>query len=86
MSGEMSAIGMLLDETVKQYYDLADNIQKGNNIEKHKIVINNKVQLITTILKKIDSDLGENKKLWYKELSGSDTATQTYMMEKLNSK
>jgi hypothetical protein len=82
MSGEMSQIGMLLGETINQYYELEDSISKGENIEEHIIAINNRIQFINTILTKIDTDLGEDEKVWYKELSGYETATQKYVWEK----
>ncbi|WP_059173474.1 hypothetical protein [Bacillus sp. FJAT-27445] len=82
MGGQMSAIGMLLDEIIKQYYQLEYGVKNGEDVEDSKKAINSRIQLINTIFTKIEADLGENEKLWYKELSGFQTDTQNYVEEK----
>lgn len=77
----MAAVGILLDETVDQYYQLADSVETGIELEEHKKAINDRIQLVNAILTKVDTDLAENEKLWYKELSGSETETQQFVWE-----
>jgi hypothetical protein len=84
MSGEMSLIGILIDSLINHYYQLKDSVQSGDNIEEISSSINNRIQFIENLLNQINSNLGDNPKLWYKELSGFDTETQRYVLEKFN--
>ncbi|WLR52527.1 hypothetical protein LC040_06415 [Bacillus tianshenii] len=80
MSGEMSAIGMLIDDIINSYSGLM-NKKHGEEVEGYKKEIEEKSKLINRILTQIDSHLGENEKLWYKELSGFQTETQKDVWE-----
>ncbi len=82
MSGEMSSIGMLIDDIIKQYYELENGIKSGKNIEVYKIAIEENSQFIRMILNQINIEFGENKELWYEELSGFQTETQKEIWEK----
>jgi hypothetical protein len=84
MSGEMSVIGTLLDDLSNHYYQLKVSVLTGKNIEETSFEINKRKQFIEKVLYQINSDLGDNPKLWYKELSGFDTETQRYVLEKFN--
>jgi hypothetical protein len=84
MSGEMSIIGILLDSLITHYYQLKSSVQSGSNIEETSSAINVRIQFIEKVLNQIDSNLGDNQKLWYKELSGFDTETQRFVLEKFN--
>lgn len=83
MSGEMSGIGMLIDDIINHYYELEHGIKSGKNIAVQKTKIEGKNQLINSILTEIDSELGEDRMRWYKELSGSQTNIQQKVWEKL---
>jgi hypothetical protein len=82
MSGQMSTIGILLDHLINLYYQLEVSVQSGKNIEDYRNEINKSLHFIETVLNQINSDLGDNQKLWYKELSGFDTETQKYVWAK----
>jgi hypothetical protein len=84
MSGEMSVIGTLIDNLSNHYYQLKDSVRTGRNIEETSLEINKRKQFIEKVLFQVNSDLGDNQKLWYKELSGFDTETQRYVLEKFN--
>ncbi|WP_223702072.1 hypothetical protein [Sutcliffiella deserti] len=81
MSG-MTPIGMLIDDTIRQYYALEDGMKSGKNIEVYKRAIEENIQFKKTILSQINSEFGEDEKLWYKELSGFQTKTQKEIQEK----
>jgi hypothetical protein len=82
MSGQMSVIGIVLDHLINLYYQLQVSVQSGKNIEDNRNEINMRLKFIETVLNQINSDLGDNQKLWYKELSGYDTETQKYVWAK----
>jgi hypothetical protein len=82
MSGQMSVIRILLDQLINLYYQLQVSVQNGKNIEDNRNEINKRLKFIETVLNQINSDLGDNQKLWYKELSGYDTEIQKYVWAK----
>jgi hypothetical protein len=84
MSGEMSVIGILIDSLINHYYQLKASVQSGTNIKETSSAINIRIQLLEKLLNQIDSNLGDNQKLWYTELSGFDTKTQSYVLEIFN--
>jgi hypothetical protein len=84
MSGEMSVIGALLDDLSNHYYQLKVSVRTEKNIEETSFEINKRKQFIEKLLYQINSNLGDNEKLWYKELSGFDTETQRYVLKKYN--
>lgn len=82
MSDEMSSIGKVIDDMIKHYYELEDSIKSGENIEVTRKVIEENSIFVMVVLTNINSKFGENKKLWYGELSGFQTETQKEVWEK----
>ncbi|QOR67297.1 hypothetical protein IM538_03925 [Cytobacillus suaedae] len=84
MSSEMSTIGLLIDDIIKQYYKLKVGVKDGENIEGYKREIEENIQFLESVLSQIDSEFGDNSKVWYQELSGYQTETQKDVWEKFN--
>jgi hypothetical protein len=73
---KMSVIGMQIDFLKNEYYDLADNLEEGENIEQNKGQIDRIIDFLVPLLNEIDSISGENEKRWYREFTDEDSRTQ----------